>query len=162
MKRLLVAAGLAVLGCLGASSNAGAAGPYEFASGAATVHHSFAWSAHERDGADDGHMEVHFRDGTKLHANVTCFEAGYEFVGPGPLVEVATVFGIVYKEDNDIAEVGDPIEFELVDRGNDGKDDEFRFNPSTNPDDPREPDCTFDPGGFPIRQGNVQVEPLSE
>lgn len=163
MKTLLVLAGAVVLGCIAAPA-AFAAGPYGFTSGAATVHHHFAWSAHEGPNGVTGQMTVQFRNGEKVHANVTCIEFAGTLVGFPPMTpaDAASIFGTVYKSDNALSPKGAMIEFEVADASSSGENDEFRLNPSP-PDspDPRGADCKYDPGQFPIQQGNVQVEPAT-
>ena len=151
MRGLLVVATAAALGCVAAPS-AVAAGPYDFSSGAATVHHHFAWSAHDGPNGITGHMTAHFRNKNKIWANVTCLQ-----VAPlGPNAHSASIVGVIYKSSDDFGQVGDMVEFEVVDRTSSGEGDTFRYRP--NPFDPSPANCQFDEEGFPITQGNVVVE----
>ena len=153
MRKLLVVAGAAVLGCVAAPA-ASAAGPYDFTSGAVKVHTHANWTAHDGPDGPSGHMTLMFRDKTELHAKVVCLSLGT--FGPSP---AASVLGVVYKEDNPISEVGDLLEFEVVDASSSGDGDEFGYRLTNDPNQGQPPDCEFQAGSFPIQKGNVNVEP---
>jgi hypothetical protein len=163
MRNLLVLAGAVVLGCLAAPS--ALAQSDDFTSGSIRGAHFPLgnWTAHSGPDGVSGHMTLMFKDKgvkTELHATVECVSI---VPGPfGPSSEAASVLGRVYKEDDPFAQVGDQVEFELVDGSNSGDGDEFRYNTTSDPNSGPPPDCIF--GGnptFPIAQGNVNIMPAA-
>lgn len=155
MKRVLlvVAAAMALGGALAPA--AGAAGPYGFTTGGVKVHTHANWSAHDDPNGVSGHMTLMFRDKTEMHANVECVSFGQFFGAPA-----ASVLGRIYKTDNELSQVGDLLEFEVVDAddGN-GPGDEFGYTLTNDPNQGPPPDCVFQGNSFPVIQGNTRVEP---